>query len=35
MGALSADSGYLGTVELRHLLAEGRFGLWQAVGVHK
>jgi len=32
MGALSADSGYLGTVELRHLLAEGRFGLWQAVG---
>ena len=32
MGALSADSGYLGTVELRHLLAEGRFGQWQAVG---
>lgn len=32
MGALSADSGYLGSVELRHLLADGRFGLWQAVG---
>ena len=32
MGALSADTGYLGTVELRHLLAEGRLGLWQAVG---
>ena len=32
MGALSADSGYLGTVELRHMLAEGRFGQWQAVG---
>ena len=32
MGALSADSGYLGTVELRHLLAEGRLGLWQVVG---
>ena len=32
MGTLSADSGYLGTVELRHILAEGRFGLWQAVG---
>ena len=32
MGALSADSGYLGTVELRHLLVDGRFGQWQAVG---
>ena len=32
MGALSGDSGYLGTLELRHLLAEGRFGQWQAVG---
>ncbi len=32
MGALSADTGYLGTVELRHLLAEGRLGTWQAVG---
>jgi hemolysin activation/secretion protein len=32
MGVLSADTGYLGTVELRQLLAEGRFGLWQAVG---
>ena len=31
MGDLSADNGYFGTVELRHMLAEGRFGLWQAV----
>ena len=32
MGALSADSGYLGTVEIRHLLGSGRYGQWQAVG---
>jgi len=32
MGVLSSDSGYLGTVELRHMLVEGRSGLWQAVG---
>ena len=32
MGALSGDTGYLGTLELRHLLAKGRFGQLQAVG---
>ena len=32
MGVLSADTGYLGTIELRHLLLDGQFGQWQAVG---
>jgi len=32
MGVLAADSGYLGTLELRHMLTEGRFGQLQAVG---
>jgi hemolysin activation/secretion protein len=32
MGALSADSGYIGTAELRHDLGSGPFGQFQAVG---
>ncbi|HEY8034142.1 MAG TPA: ShlB/FhaC/HecB family hemolysin secretion/activation protein [Methylobacter sp.] len=32
MGALSGDSGYIGTAELRHDLGSGRFGQFQAVG---
>ncbi|TAN65574.1 MAG: ShlB/FhaC/HecB family hemolysin secretion/activation protein [Methylobacter sp.] len=31
MGAMSGDSGYIGTAELRHDLGLGRFGQWQAV----
>lgn len=32
MGALSGDSGYIGTAELRHDLGSGWFGQFQAVG---
>lgn len=31
MGAMSGDSGYIGTAELRHDLGSGRFGQFQAV----
>ncbi|TAN48234.1 MAG: ShlB/FhaC/HecB family hemolysin secretion/activation protein [Methylococcaceae bacterium] len=31
MGAVSGDSGYIGTVELRHDLGASGFGQWQAV----
>ncbi|EGW23485.1 ShlB/FhaC/HecB family hemolysin secretion/activation protein [Methylobacter tundripaludum] len=32
MGAVSGDTGYIGTAELRHDLGSGRFGQFQAVG---
>ncbi len=32
MGAMSGDTGYIGTAELRHDLGSGRFGQFQAVG---
>lgn len=32
MGAVSGDTGYIGTAELRHALGSGRFGQFQMVG---
>jgi hemolysin activation/secretion protein len=32
MGAVSGDTGYIGTAELRHALGSGRFGQFQVVG---